>query len=317
MRNLTVKFLVLLIAVVSAVLMFSCQSEEQDFTVTETEQDLPVLKSAINTDYLTDLIEAINSLVDDGVLNRGNANALISKIENALKSIEKGNEGAAGNQISSFLNQIEALINSGTLTIEEADSLKSVLENGKMKGTFIDERDGHEYKWVKIGTQIWMAENLAYGGYPYNGDENNRDIYGSLYYGGDFDYVLCPDGWHVPSDDEWKELELAIGMSSAEIDNFGWRGVDEGAKLKSVSGWSGGGNGTDDFGFNALPAGYIAKDGESYGLGTRTYWWTSTKEPGTHMYDLYYKRMLDTSSDMIYREYDASYHLASIRCIKD
>ncbi len=185
-------------------------------------------------------------------------------------------------------------------------------------GTFTDSRDNRTYKWVKIGEQIWMAENLAYEGWPYNQEENNREIYGSLYNDpDDWPYgPKCPEGWHVPTDNEWKELETTIGLSSGELDNTGWRGTNEGAKLKAVSGWDNNGNGTDDYKFTALPAGYHNKFFEFLGLGTSTSWWTATLYSSWD-YNSYYIRSLKSDSNMINRTTAEDYYGFSIRCVKD
>ncbi len=185
----------------------------------------------------------------------------------------------------------------------------------ELTGTFTDERDGKTYKWVKIGEQIWMAENLAYQGTPYFEEENNSEIYGNLYSAGNFQWT-CPEGWHVPSDNEWKQLEMAIGMNSTETNSSGWRGTNEGQKLKSISGWDNNGNGTDDYGFTALPGGGFDKMREFYGLGTECTWWTATVAyDGDYTY--YYKRSLSSDYNKILRSDATEYYGFSVRCIKD
>jgi uncharacterized protein (TIGR02145 family) len=114
-------------------------------------------------------------------------------------------------------------------------------------GEFTDARDGKKYKTVKIGSQTWMAENLNYkpsAGYSlcYDNKESNCDKYGRLYDFGTAEKA-CPSGWHLSSDTDWSNLVKAAGGAAAAH-----------AKLKAKSGWSNG-NGTDDFGFSALPGG--------------------------------------------------------------
>lgn len=121
-------------------------------------------------------------------------------------------------------------------------------------GVFKDSRDGQKYKKVKIGKQVWMAENLNYkmeGSYCYENDETHCEKYGRLY---EWDAAMkaCPKGWHLPDKTEFEVLFDAVG------------GISTAAKmLKSADGWDvvmkGGrfvtGGGTDEYGFSALPAG--------------------------------------------------------------
>jgi len=134
--------------------------------------------------------------------------------------------------------------------------------------TFKDPRDGKEYKFVKIGKQTWMAENLNYNASDskcYKNNETNCKKYGRLY---DWNSAnkACPEGWHLPSDDEWTTLTDFIGNGA-------------GTKLKTTSGWSENGNGTNDFGFSALPSG-IVRGGrgnfEFIGIGQIAYLRSST-----------------------------------------
>ena len=136
--------------------------------------------------------------------------------------------------------------------------------------------DGYDYAVVEIGDQCWFAENLrttvyadgsailevtdntAWAGLStgarcdYDNDASNVATYGRLYnwYAATNASELCPTGWHVPTDDEWTALETYVGAN-------GHSGT-EGAALKAASGWESGGNGTDDFGFSALPGGTAA-----------------------------------------------------------
>ncbi|MFH1250902.1 MAG: fibrobacter succinogenes major paralogous domain-containing protein, partial [bacterium] len=169
-------------------------------------------------------------------------------------------------------------------------------------GTLTD-IDGNEYKTVKIGNQWWMAENLKVTHYRngdaipnvtdttewsnlttgaycnYNNDDNNTVTYGSLYnwYTVNDSRNIAPEGWHAPSDKEWKELEMYLGMGESDANSIEVRGTyEEGGNLKSTSGWYNSGNGTDDFGFSALPGG-SCRNGTFYYMGRSAYFWSSTE----------------------------------------
>jgi uncharacterized protein (TIGR02145 family) len=169
-------------------------------------------------------------------------------------------------------------------------------------GTFVDERDDHEYKMVKIGEQTWMTENLAwlpvvspssngsdadlyYYVYGYEGTDvseakatDNYTTYGALY---NYPAALtaCPDGWHLPTDEEWKTLEKYLGMSSSDADDNNWRNSgDVGLKLKSTSGWLENGDGDNSSGFNAFSGGLRDYFGGFGYLGYRAYFWSSSPD---------------------------------------
>jgi len=135
----------------------------------------------------------------------------------------------------------------------------------QQKGSFVDSRDGKKYGTVKIGTQTWMSENLNYeakGSKCNSNEPANCQKYGRLY---DWETAIkaCPSGWYLPSDAEWQTLvDLATSTKK-----FG--------TLKSSSGW-GRDNGTDDYGFSALPGGYGNPDGTFYKPGNYGYWWSAT-----------------------------------------
>ena len=108
-----------------------------------------------------------------------------------------------------------------------------------------DSRDGHKYKTVKIGSQTWMAENLNYktdSSFCYKDSASCCDKYGRLYTWAAATSA-CPEGWHLPSEDEWKTLFRVVDKRTSI-----------GTSLKSASGWNGD-EGLDSFGFCALPAG--------------------------------------------------------------
>ena len=195
-------------------------------------------------------------------------------------------------------------------------------------GSFLDSRDGHQYKWVNINGQIWMAENLAYlpainnnSGYVvynYAGTNvteakstENYQKYGVLYFGS-VASEACPAGWHLPADQEWEQLAEFVSEDYGvcyKIDDYDWGGV--GIHLKSTSGWFGDGNGTDDYGFNALPSGVYNEP--TYPTGKSCFWWCQT----TSEYRTKFQRGLLYDSNILYNNPKTDTHPVSIRCIKD
>ena len=202
--------------------------------------------------------------------------------------------------------------------------------------------DGNVYKTVTIGNQVWMAENLKVTHYRngaaipnitdagqwrsmstgaycnYDNDINYVSTYGSLYnwYAVDDSRGLAPDGWHIPTDDEWKELEMYLGMSQAEVDDNGWRGTDEGGKLKETgtTHWNSPNTGaTNSSGFSALPGGWCNSDGTFYGVGTDAIFWSSTEGSS---YGAWY-RGLDYDRSGVGRDYYGKQGGCSVRCVRD
>jgi len=223
---------------------------------------------------------------------------------------------------------------------KEYDPATQECTNNVVISYFTDTRDNKRYKTVDIGTQTWMAENLNYTPATPNSpsgvsmkskcpNENNNNC---AKHGRQYDWAtamelassynktlfgmqnankkgVCPTGWHIPSDAEWQTLATSIG-------------VNPGTKLKATSDWPSGANGTDNFGFAALPSGYI-----QYGLvndvgkefGTIGLWWSATEYDKDYAYDI----MMNNTSD-VYRHGTASKDysntkndMLSVRCIKD
>lgn len=175
----------------------------------------------------------------------------------------------------------------------------------------LTDRDGNSYKTVKIGSQIWMAENLKVkteDSRCYEDKESNCQKYGRLY-NWEAAKDACPAGWHLPSRAEWATLIVAVDGSIVEyaLENTA------GFKLKSSSGWYSSGNGTDAFGFSALPVGTRSHNGRYYSEGNVAYFWSSTEDDSDFAY----------SMSLLYNNDDAGlYYFTkdfgfSVRCLKD
>lgn len=185
-------------------------------------------------------------------------------------------------------------------------------------GKFIDSRDSTDYKYVIIGTQTWMAENLKFrfddpnGSWCYNSAEKNCDTYGRLYTW-DKARTACPDGWHLPSDSEWKKLEVFTGMTAANADSLGWRNTGSvGIGLKARSGWNSGGNGENTVRFSAIPSGIFEDNGYLF-IGDITSFWTSGYSDETHAWG----RALIYHAEGVYRWKYAKTSGFSVRCVKN
>jgi uncharacterized protein (TIGR02145 family) len=155
---------------------------------------------------------------------------------------------------------------------------------------------------VVIGSQTWMKKNLNYnvsGSVCYNNDEANCAKYGRLY-NWETAKTVCPSGWHLPSDAEWTTLTDFVGD-------------DAGTKLKSTSGWNDNGNGTDEFGFSALPCGLGYSNGGFYFVGIYGAWWSSTEYTAAYAYN----RRMYYYFAYVGRIFSGKSFLLSVRCVQD
>jgi uncharacterized protein (TIGR02145 family) len=130
---------------------------------------------------------------------------------------------------------------------------------------------------------------------------------------------IAPEGWHVPSDEEWKELELYLGMDPVQTDKISWRGSDQGNKLKLQSGWYVPANkfevwGSNESGFSALGGACKMPDGsDSYpGVTYSGFWWTNSETAGKIWY-----RYLDYNKPEVFRLNGSKTYGFSIRCVRD
>jgi len=197
------------------------------------------------------------------------------------------------------------------------ESINEDIEIGSVKDI-----DGNVYKTVKIGEQWWMAENLKVKhdpqgnpitSYVYRNVEENEDIYGRLYKWNDAmngssnarSQGIAPDGWHIPSNSEWKELINHIGGKS-----------EAGGKLKESGEehWQSPNSGAEDlFQFKALPTGWLNFTGEYIGIGERCFFRTSSRASNNYpiVQILKYNSSAISEGDVIPND------AIPIRCIRD
>jgi uncharacterized protein (TIGR02145 family) len=207
--------------------------------------------------------------------------------------------------------------------------------------SFIDSRDGNNYKTVTIGSQVWMAENLRflpavigpgtssltnpyYYVYGYNGDNvvnakasSNYNTYGVLYnwpaamsvYAHSVpipDRVqgACPEGWHLPNDEEWNQLNSYLGGESVaggklkETGTKHWYNPNTGASNKT--------------GFTALPGGFLGNNGAFNSIGLSGHWWSATQSSSDKAWD----RHLSFDFNQLNRGGSSKEVGFSVRCVK-
>jgi uncharacterized protein (TIGR02145 family) len=184
--------------------------------------------------------------------------------------------------------------------------------------------EGETYQTVVICGQTWMAKNLNYnasGSKCYDNSSANCDKYGRLYdWATAMDLLsscnssscssqmqakhrgICPEGWHIPSDAEWTTLENNVGGSSTAV-----------TKLKAVNGWNTGNNGTDNYGFAALPGGYGGSGGSFYYAGGYGGWWSATEHNASNAY----YRFINYDNESVHRDVIYKSLLLSVRCLQD
>ncbi len=213
-------------------------------------------------------------------------------------------------------------IGAGTFSLEVTDSKN---QTASASATLIDclrDVDGNVYRIVRIGEQVWMKDNLrvrhapdnsVVTAYPYNNDTSYAKTYGLLY---TWDAAMngskeegacgiCPTGWHIPSDEEFKILEMHLGMSRTQADMVNvWRGTHIGTSLKMGG----------ESGYDARLAGRRSTEGAYSLMGRAEYVWTSTSY-GTNAA---WRRCLDLYANDVGRwnTFPKSYGF-SVRCVKD
>jgi uncharacterized protein (TIGR02145 family) len=203
--------------------------------------------------------------------------------------------------------------------------------------------EGTTYHTIQIFSQCWLKENLNTGTLVSAGHNQTNDgiiekycimdnldscmKFGGLYQWDEMmQYSLtegaqgiCPPGWHVPAEEEWKILEgcadsyYSIGDEIWE--SGGYRGYDAGKNLKTTGGWELGGNGTDLFGFSAIPGGFRDHSTSIVDYGIYGYWWTS-REQDTYNADYRAISFGDPGVDHSGTVFGKDYGF-SVRCLRD
>ena len=202
--------------------------------------------------------------------------------------------------------------------------------------------DGNEYKTIVVGSREWMAENLrtsnsiigplanpvsdidwqeitieAYCWYD-NDSAAYDSIYGKLYnYYAVNGEGICPDGWMIPNDYEWLDLETSLGIEYDAANVLGWRGLDQGGKMKApgTEFWNFPNIGaTNEFGYSAMPGGFRSEDGSFHDLGVTANFWMYDTESGEPYWP--YSRHFKNDSAKIGRAVNNSQKGFSVRCVK-
>jgi len=201
------------------------------------------------------------------------------------------------------------------------DLLEKIETVALSNGFFTDPRDSTHYKVVKIGNQIWMAENLAYkpssGNYwAYNNDDSYIATYGYLY---DWNTAMngaessaanpsgvqgiCPAGWHLPSNAEWIQLIFTFD---------GWDIAGNKLKEAGTDHWNSPNGSTNESGFTALPGGYYNGDSFDF-IGERGMWWSATQAT---LYLAHYWKMVNDNGAVVLSDFSKDVGF-SVRCVKN
>jgi uncharacterized protein (TIGR02145 family) len=323
----TNRFSVAAISIALALVVFACSSDDdgnggntcggKSYDVTSYRcENGELVGSCRGRDYHAEYEQCVNGEIKDIVETRvssssvgssssveevSNSSSIATSSSSAVPSSSSSTTTPSSNSVVSSSSSVVQSSSSSATTPSSSSSVSSGYTG--IYGTLSYE--GQDYKTVLIGTQVWMAENLNYnasGSKCYNNNVSNCAKYGRLY---DWETAktVCPSGWHLPTDDEWTTLTDNVGGASTA-----------GKKLKATSGWNSGGNGTDEFGFAALPGG-ISSGNNFYNVGNHGSWWSATESNASFAYVQYLDHVYEYDDEVFRGSSDKSF-LRSVRCIQ-
>lgn len=314
-------------------------------TVT-TKDGIPEITTADITDITTNSAIGGGNIIDDEGLAITARGVCWSLNQNPSIADNKTIDGA---DYGEFISNLTSLSANSTYYVRayatnSIGTAYGTQQTFKTYYSYVTDIDGNEYFTVQIGAQVWMAENLKttkyqngdlindgslvgdYSGesepkywFAYNDDLSNIETYGRLYtwYTVDDSRDICPDGWHIPSDSEWNNLQLYLGMSPNDIDLIGEsdNGISAFLKETGTTYWLSPNVGaTNSSGFGALPAGYRRRYNKDFEyLGQRTFFWTSSAYNDANSF----YRSLSYDTPNITRTYNLKNYGFSVRCIKN
>lgn len=262
----------------------------------------------------------INSNKDSSIVyindNMAGYTPLITTINQGLVNVKVKKDGFEDFVFSDSLYTDSIFRISAILyTKEELEIIKQKEQEEELfktqtSGYFTDFRENKKYKWIKIGQQIWMAENLAFNAkksWAYDNNTKYIKDYGFLY-----DWIsaqeACPQGWHIPTEKEWNQLIVFLGGDNKASEKIRERGF-----LHWVDGYYYRPIATNESGFTARPGGQRNDKGEFITIGTYANFWSSTETNVSEGVCFW----LGYMGDYLSKDTRAKSFGLSVRCVKD
>lgn len=209
---------------------------------------------------------------------------------------------------------------------DKNDNLAPVIQP-EARGTFVDGRDGFEYQWVRYNGLDWTVENAqfdtknstnctVYQPYGWSSSQPrstaNKDRYGYLYTKAGAKMAV-PEGWRLPTDEDWKVLEMALGTSSEQADAKEWRGTHAGDLMKYTN---------TEAGLDIRMGGYftpytiMSTTGYRF-MGSYAFFWTDTKDESKEGEYYFYRKLLYNKGQVYRESMEPNKAMLSVRFVRD